>query len=76
MSEESCGRCAPCALGSRAALARASRDLDARARAELRTLFDTMEQASLCAFGQLLPGPKRALLARCGGPESAAETDS
>jgi NADH:ubiquinone oxidoreductase subunit F (NADH-binding) len=73
MSEESCGRCVPCALGSRSALARASQALDARNRGELRRLFDTMEQASLCAFGQLLPGPLRALLARCGGPEGPAE---
>jgi NADH:ubiquinone oxidoreductase subunit F (NADH-binding) len=76
MSEESCGRCAPCALGSRAALARAAGNLDAQTRDELRRLFDTMEQASLCAFGQLLPGPLRALLGRCGEPETAAEIGS
>jgi NADH:ubiquinone oxidoreductase subunit F (NADH-binding) len=76
MSDESCGRCAPCALGSRAALARASGGLDARARGELAGCFDTMERASLCAFGQLLPGPLRALLARCRGPQAGAEADS
>lgn len=65
MSDESCGRCAPCALGSRAALARA-RSLTAPARAELLRLLDVMEQASLCAFGQLMPGPLRWLLERCG----------
>lgn len=66
MSEESCGRCAPCALGSRAALARARGNLDTSSRAELLRLFDVMEQSSLCAFGQLVPGPLRALLQRCG----------
>jgi NADH:ubiquinone oxidoreductase subunit F (NADH-binding) len=76
MSEESCGRCVPCALGSRSALVRASGDLDAQARGELLELFDTMEQASLCAFGQLLPGPLRALIARCGGREEAARAGS
>jgi NADH:ubiquinone oxidoreductase subunit F (NADH-binding) len=66
MSAESCGRCAPCALGSRAALALAGGDLDAPTRAELQRLFGVMERASLCAFGQLMPGPLRALLERCG----------
>jgi NADH:ubiquinone oxidoreductase subunit F (NADH-binding) len=69
MSDESCGRCTPCALGSRAALARAG-SLDAPSLAELRRLFRVMEQASLCAFGQLVPGPLRALLERC--PERTA----
>jgi formate dehydrogenase iron-sulfur subunit len=71
MSEESCGRCSACALGSRAALARAGGDLDAQSRAELERLFGVMEQASLCAFGRLVPGPLRALLERCGGGASA-----
>jgi NADH:ubiquinone oxidoreductase subunit F (NADH-binding) len=70
MRDESCGRCAPCALGSRAALSRAERALDAHARAELLRLFAVMEQASLCAFGQLVPGPLRVLLERCGGVDA------
>jgi len=74
MSEESCGRCAPCALGSRAALARARGDLDASSRAELQRLFGVMEQASLCAFGQLVPGPLRALLERCADHAPARES--
>jgi NADH:ubiquinone oxidoreductase subunit F (NADH-binding) len=74
MSDESCGRCTPCALGSRAALALAGGNLDAATRAELRRLFGVMEQASLCAFGQLVPGPLRALLDRCS--ESASAPDS
>ncbi len=63
-SDESCGRCAPCALGSQAARAAAAGALDGAARAELSRLFDLMERASLCGFGQLVPGPMRALLAR------------
>jgi NADH:ubiquinone oxidoreductase subunit F (NADH-binding) len=71
MSEESCGRCAPCALGARAALALARGNLDARSRAELRRLFGVMEQASLCAFGQLLPGSLRGLLERSANDDGA-----
>jgi NADH:ubiquinone oxidoreductase subunit F (NADH-binding) len=73
MSDESCGRCTPCALGSRAALALVHGNIDARVRGELRRLFEVMEQASLCAFGQLVPGPLRSLLERCVGESSAAE---
>ena len=73
MGEESCGRCSACALGSRAALALAGGDLDAPSRAGLQRLFGAMEQASLCAFGQLVPGPLRALLERCGGRAPAEE---
>jgi len=61
MRDESCGRCAPCRLGSERAhawLASAPRGADDTA---LLRLFDVMEQASLCAFGQLLPGPMREL---------------
>jgi NADH:ubiquinone oxidoreductase subunit F (NADH-binding) len=61
MRDESCGRCTPCRLGS----ARAHALLDATPGAapcdELLRLFDVMEQASLCGFGQLLPGPMREL---------------
>ena len=61
MRDESCGRCTPCRLGSQRAHAlfeAAPRGADA---ASLLRLFDVMEQASLCAFGQLLPGPMREL---------------
>ena len=61
MRDESCGRCAPCRLGSERAhawLESAPRGADDTA---LLRLFDVMEQASLCAFGQLLPGPMREL---------------
>jgi NADH-quinone oxidoreductase subunit F len=61
MRDESCGRCTPCRLGSQRAhawLATAPRGAD---EAALLRLFDVMEQASLCAFGQLLPGPMREL---------------
>jgi NADH:ubiquinone oxidoreductase subunit F (NADH-binding) len=75
MSDESCGRCTPCALGSRAALAIADGNLDAHARGELSRLFAVMEQASLCAFGQLVPGPLRALLERCDGGSTPADSE-
>jgi NADH:ubiquinone oxidoreductase subunit F (NADH-binding) len=76
MSDESCGRCAPCALGSRAALALAQGELGPRVRDELLRLFEVMEQASLCAFGQLVPGPLRSLLARCTADMAAAEREA
>lgn len=75
LRDESCGRCAPCALGSRAAFALASGALDARTRAELSRLFDVMEQASLCAFGQLVPRPLRDLLERSVEPSSRADPE-
>ena len=67
---QSCGRCVPCALGSRRALeaglrlvAAAGGDAAGRldARRGLEDLLDTMEAASLCAFGQLMPGPLRTI---------------
>jgi NADH:ubiquinone oxidoreductase subunit F (NADH-binding) len=75
MSDESCGRCTPCALGSRAALALAHGNLGAPARAQLRRLFGVMEQASLCAFGQLVPGPLRTMLDRCSERASASDSE-
>ena len=62
MRDESCGRCAPCRLGSARAHALARRAARrARRATQLLRLFDVMEQASLCAFGQLVPGPMREL---------------
>lgn len=60
MRDESCGRCAPCSLGSARALELAAAD----SRTELAALLDVIEQTSLCAFGQLLPRPLRQLLER------------
>jgi NADH:ubiquinone oxidoreductase subunit F (NADH-binding) len=68
-ADESCGRCYPCALGSRELLRR----LRAGASlAQVADLFEVMESASLCAFGQLVPGPLRALLARLARHGGAA----
>jgi NADH-quinone oxidoreductase subunit F len=61
MRDESCGRCAPCRLGSERAHALLASQPGAGPREELLRLFDVMEQASLCAFGQLVPGPLREL---------------
>ena len=63
-ARESCGRCLPCALGAARAAALARQGPPARAGIE--RLFELMEQASLCGFGQLVPGPMRELLARHG----------
>jgi NADH:ubiquinone oxidoreductase subunit F (NADH-binding) len=65
-SEESCGRCVPCRLGSAQALRVAKAGGGAEARAGVARLLEVMEQASLCAFGQLVPGPLRQLLERHG----------
>lgn len=56
---ESCGRCAPCALGTRRALESAR---VGGARGELERLLRVMQSGSLCAFGQLTPAPIRRLL--------------
>jgi NADH-quinone oxidoreductase subunit F len=63
--DESCGRCAPCRLGSERAHALAERP-GAPPRETLLRVFDVMEQASLCAFGQLVPGPLRELATHFG----------
>jgi NADH:ubiquinone oxidoreductase subunit F (NADH-binding) len=62
MAAESCGKCAPCGLGSRQALDLARRLCaspapDARLEAELTTLMATVQSASLCGFGQGIAGP-------------------
>jgi NADH:ubiquinone oxidoreductase subunit F (NADH-binding) len=58
--DESCGRCAPCRLGTERAHALAGAAGGAPRDALMR-LFELMEQASLCGFGQLVPGPLREL---------------
>jgi NADH:ubiquinone oxidoreductase subunit F (NADH-binding) len=57
MAQESCGRCAPCALGSRRALELLGEE------GPLRELLGLISDTSLCGFGQLLPGPVLELLA-------------
>ena len=66
MADESCGKCVPCGLGSRRARQIVQAGLPAGAARELDSLFDLMESASLCAFGQLMPAPMRQLLAHFG----------
>jgi NADH:ubiquinone oxidoreductase subunit F (NADH-binding) len=61
MRDESCGRCAPCRLGSARAPALLDTQPGAAPRDALLRLFDVMEQASLCGFGKLVPGPLREL---------------
>jgi NADH:ubiquinone oxidoreductase subunit F (NADH-binding) len=57
MAQESCGKCVPCALGSKRALK--LQDEPER----LRELLGLVSDTSLCGFGQLLPGPVLELLA-------------
>lgn len=66
MASESCGRCTPCALGSRAALELASTPSRDSTSEALVRLLEIIEQGSLCAFGQLMPGPIRRILDRFG----------
>ncbi len=65
MAHESCGKCVPCRLGSKHALALVREDAANTRRDDLDSLFTLMEDASLCAFGRLMPGPMRQILARC-----------
>ncbi len=63
MAEESCGKCVPCRVGSQQAHAL----VGARTResdAALLPLLDLVSAASLCAFGQSIPGPVRTILTR------------
>ncbi|HEY1049153.1 MAG TPA: NADH-ubiquinone oxidoreductase-F iron-sulfur binding region domain-containing protein, partial [Prosthecobacter sp.] len=66
-SDESCGKCFPCRLGStrgKELIAKARSDSSYKLDRELLTdLLDTMEQTSLCALGGGVPLPiKNALL--------------
>ncbi len=66
MAEESCGKCVPCRLGSRRALDIAQSVAGSRSRPQLERLFNIMAQGSLCAFGQLMPGPMSEMLQHFG----------
>jgi NADH:ubiquinone oxidoreductase subunit F (NADH-binding) len=67
MAAESCGKCVPCAQGSRRArdivrrMVGASASADAGLVAELAALLTTVEATSLCGFGQGIPQPLLAL---------------
>jgi NADH-quinone oxidoreductase subunit F len=63
MAHESCGKCVPCRTGSSVALEYADRS-DDDGRQMLARLLDVMADGSLCAFGKLMPGPMRTILAR------------
>jgi NADH:ubiquinone oxidoreductase subunit F (NADH-binding)/NADH:ubiquinone oxidoreductase subunit E len=67
MADESCGKCVPCRLGSRRALDLAHGAAGRNVLPELSRLMDIMAQGSLCAFGQLLPGPMSQMLKYFGG---------
>lgn len=59
MIRESCGKCAPCRLGSQAFLKAIE---EHRPISDLEEMLDAIEAGSLCSFGQFVPGPLRALL--------------
>lgn len=64
MMDESCGKCVPCRLGSRAIFECLGGD--GHSRAKIMRLLHVAEEASLCAFGQLMPGPMRQILEKRG----------
>ncbi|MGD8398116.1 MAG: FAD-dependent oxidoreductase [Anaerolineae bacterium] len=63
---ESCGKCVPCRVGGKRMLEVLTRITEGRGRLEdldtIRTIAAGMEQGSLCALGQLTPGPVIAAL--------------
>ncbi len=64
MKDESCGKCRPCPLGAQKAWNLVREDnLD---RAQLERLFEVMEESSLCAFAQYMPGPMRQIIEHFG----------
>lgn len=69
MQHESCGKCVPCRVGSQRTLEIANQLTSESDEMLLRRLLDVMSHASLCAFGQLLPGPMRTLLDRYLRPD-------
>lgn len=67
MAEESCGKCVPCSLGTKQALALIQNGgLTSKGHQSLASIFHLMEQASLCGFGRETPGPVRQLIERFG----------
>jgi NADH:ubiquinone oxidoreductase subunit F (NADH-binding) len=74
MRDESCGKCVPCAMGSRRAVEIAER-LDEASLDRLRSLCDVVGAASLCAFGQFLPRPIRELVDLFGERMPAAPAE-
>jgi NADH:ubiquinone oxidoreductase subunit F (NADH-binding) len=72
MAHESCGKCVPCRLGSKRALALARSASGADRISSLDSLFALMEDASLCAFGRLMPGPMRQIMNHRGASTPGA----
>ncbi|MGK7876533.1 MAG: NADH-ubiquinone oxidoreductase-F iron-sulfur binding region domain-containing protein [Xenococcaceae cyanobacterium] len=63
MKDESCGKCVPCRLGSQKAWNLVKNaHTKTNFKAELERLFEVMEEASFCAFGQYMPGPMRQMI--------------
>ncbi len=65
-SAESCGKCVPCRMGGQRMLEVLTRITEGRGELEdldtIRALAEGMETGSLCALGQLTPGPIKAAL--------------
>jgi NADH:ubiquinone oxidoreductase subunit F (NADH-binding)/NADH:ubiquinone oxidoreductase subunit E len=55
MRDESCGKCVPCAIGSKRALEIAQDSARENALSRLSELCEVIRAGSLCAFGQLIP---------------------
>ena len=67
MIDESCGKCVPCRLGSECVAKTLRSDQSVSTiKARLDEIFTAMEQGSLCAFGQFIPGPMRQLIEHFG----------
>jgi bidirectional [NiFe] hydrogenase diaphorase subunit len=65
MRDESCGKCAPCALGSAEAheLAESAGD----GSQALEEVLSTISMSSLCGFGREMPKPIREIMALLDG---------
>jgi len=66
MMDESCGKCVPCRLGSQTAWNLLRDHGHPECRSRLERLLEVVEQGSLCAFGQFMPGPMRKLIRHFG----------
>jgi NADH:ubiquinone oxidoreductase subunit F (NADH-binding) len=63
---ESCGKCVPCRVGSEKAvdLIEKAGGISEEDEALLRSLYDTMQQTSICGLGQVALGPLISILSR------------
>lgn len=63
MAHESCGKCAPCRIGSKRALELVSDPMQADPdKRQLARMLDVIADSSLCAFGQLMPRPMQQMV--------------